>query len=175
MTFIPDIHHRRSIRLKDYDYSQAGAYFVTIRTWQGECLFGDIDQGVLSLNELGQLTLDEWKRTPALRPQVSLDESVIMPNHFHGIIVVTGDMVGAYCNTPLRSPSQTIGSIVRGFKAATTKQINIIRTNPGCPVWQRNYYERVIRNESELERAREYIANNPLKWTLDKDNPANDR
>lgn len=178
MTYNPDIHHRHSIRLKGFDYSQAGAYFITICTWQRECLFGDIVDGVMTLNEWGQVVLDEWNRTPELRTQVSLDVAVIMPNHFHSIITVDSNTVGAYCNTPppntsLRSPSQTIGAIVRGFKSTVTKQINIIRQNPGSPVWQRNYYERVIRNDAELDRAREYIINNPLKWELDKENPAN--
>jgi REP element-mobilizing transposase RayT len=186
MSFNSDIHHRHSIRLKDYDYSQAGAYFVTLCAWQRECLFGDIVDGEMQMNALGQVVLDEWNRTPEKRAQVSLDESVVMPNHFHGIIVIDGstfdggNVVGAYCNTPLpsvhnqlRSPSQTIDAIVRGFKSAVTTQINVIRQNPGCPVWQRNYFERVIRNDAELGRAREYIINNPLKWELDKEHPAN--
>jgi REP element-mobilizing transposase RayT len=186
MTYQPDIHHRHSIRLKDYDYSQAGAYFVTLCAWQRECLFGDIVDGEMRLNALGQAVLDEWNRTPEIRVQVSLDVSVVMPNHFHGIIAIDGstfdggNVVRAYCNTPLpivhnqlRSPSQTIGAIVRGFKSAVTTQINVIRQNPNCPVWQRNYFERVIRNDAELDRAREYIINNPLKWELDKEHPAN--
>lgn len=197
MTYNPDIHHRHSIRLKGYDYSQAGAYFVTLCAWQRECLFGEIVNGEMVLNDMGQIVLEEWERTPKMRSNVELDVYSIMPNHFHAIISVH-DNVGAHCmrpesaivgesangsqthkrayvGAPLRRQSDSIGSIVAGFKSATTKQINIARVNLGCPVWQRNYYERVIRNEDELSRAREYIVNNPMKWELDKENPVNCR
>lgn len=181
MTYNPEVHHRNSIRLEDYDYAGNGAYFVTLCAFQRECLFGEIVDGEMRLNNIGVSVRDEWIKTPVLRQNVSLDEYVIMSNHFHGIVVINSSIVGAYCNTPdsdkrascLRSPSQTIGAIIRGFKSATTKQINQFRDNPGCPVWQRNYYERVIRNEHELAKAREYIVNNPLKWALDKENPVN--
>lgn len=187
----PDIHHRRSIRLKDYDYSSAGAYFVTICTWQRECLFGEIVDGKMRLNDCGNIVLTEWEQTRIMRNNVDLDAYIIMPNHFHAIFSVQNDdIVGAHCmrpdsispgpqanrahsSAPLHRQSGSIGSIIAGFKSATTKQINVLRNNPGCPVWQRNYYERVIRNDNELTRAREYIINNPLKWALDKENPAN--
>lgn len=202
MTYNPDIHHRHSIRLNDYDYSQAGAYFVTLCAWQRECLFGEIVNGEMVLNDMGQIVLEEWERTPKMRSNVELDIYSIMPNHFHAIISVY-DNVGAHCmrpesaivgeyanesqtqkrahvsrahvGAPLRRQSGSIGSIVAGFKSATTKQINIVRNSPGCTAWQRNYYERVIRNEDELSRAREYIVNNPMKWELDKENPVNNR
>lgn len=196
MPYNPDTHHRHSIRLKDYDYAQAGAYFVTICAWQRECLFGEIVNGEMVLNDLGRIVVEEWERTPKMRSNVELDVYSIMPNHFHAIISVQ-DNVGAHCmrpesvdndelhaktdesrahsSAPLRRQSGSIGSIVAGFKSATTKLINIIRNNPGCPVWQRNYYERVVRNENELSRAREYIVNNPMKWELDKENPVNCR
>jgi REP element-mobilizing transposase RayT len=174
-------HRRRSIRLKDYDYASAGAYFVTICIWRKKCLFGEIAGERIILNRTGEIVKAEWLRTAELRPRISLDEFVIMPNHLHGIIITDGT-VGAYCNTPLpkqsnqekavlKSPSQNIGAIVRGFKAAATKILNTIRQTPGAQLWQRNYYERVIRNEDELNRAREYILNNPLKWDLDEENP----
>lgn len=174
-----DIHHRRSIRLRNYDYSSAGAYFVTICTWQRECLFGDIVDGEMRLNESGNIVLAEWERTPEIRKEIELDMAVIMPNHFL-VCIVDGGTVGATRRSPLQSRlrqpgpiPRSLGAFVAGFKSATTKQINIIRANPGCPVWQRNYYERVIRNAEELGRAREYIVNNPLKWALDKENPTN--
>jgi REP element-mobilizing transposase RayT len=183
MTYHPNIHHRHSIRLKDYDYSQAGAYFVTLCAWQRECLFGDIVDGEMRLNALGQVVLDEWNRTPEKRKEIELDAAVVMPNHFHGIICIVdaGTTVGAAGRAahPPRSPlpsgprPRSLGAFVGGFKSAVTTQINVIRQNPGCPVWQRNYFERVIRNDAELERAREYIINNPLKWELDKEHPAN--
>jgi REP element-mobilizing transposase RayT len=182
----------------NYDYSQAGAYFVTVCTWQRDCLFGEIVNCEMVLNELGRVVEHEWRKTAELRPNVELDVYAIMPNHFHAIFLINDD-VGAHCmrpesvansqfikspteyrahvknrahiGAPLRRQSGSIGCILAGFKSATTKRINQIRANPGCPVWQRNYYERVIRNEHELARAREYIVNNPLKWELDKENP----
>lgn len=193
MTYNPNIHHRHSIRLKDYDYSQAGAYFVTLRSWQRECLFGEIVNGEMVLNDLGRIVVDEWEKTAQKRSNVDLDVFSVMPNHFHAIFLIN-DNVGAHCmhpetvanatmletndnrahvGAPLRRQSGSIGSIFAGFKSATTKRINALRNNPGCPVWQRNYYERIIRNEDELSRAREYIVNNPMKWELDKENPVN--
>jgi REP element-mobilizing transposase RayT len=202
MSFNPDTHHRNSIRLKEYDYSQAGAYFVTICAWQRECLFGDIVDGGMVLNDVGRVVADEWERTPDIRPNVELDVYAVMPNHFHAIIIIHST-VGAHCmrpdvmrpecngtnhdgahvgalpqnrahvGAPLRRQSGSIGSVVAGFKSATTKRINHHRTTPGCPVWQRNYYERVIRDERELACASEYIVNNPIKWELDKENPVN--
>ena len=193
MTYNPDIHHRHSIRLKDYDYSQAGAYFVTICAWQRECLFGEIVNGEIVLNAMGRIVVEEWDKTGKMRSNVELDVFTVMPNHFHAVFLIQ-DNVGAHCmrpesaamatilptndnrahiGAPLRRQSGSIGSVLAGFKSATTKQINILRNNPGCPVWQRNYYERVVRNENELSRAREYIVNNPMKWELDKENPIN--
>lgn len=193
MTYNFDIHHRHSIRLKNYDYAQAGAYFVTICAWQRECLFGEIVNGEMVLNDTGRIIVEEWEKTAQIRSNIDLDVFSVMPNHFHAIFLIH-DNVGAYCmrpesvanailletndnrahvGAPLRRQSGSIGSVFAGFKSATTKQINIIRNNPGCPVWQKNYYERVIRNEDELSRAREYIVSNPMKWELDKENPVN--
>jgi REP element-mobilizing transposase RayT len=169
--------------------------FVTICAFQRKCLFGEIMDGYLRLNDMGVLVRDEWMKTSALLQNVCLDEFVVMPNHFHGIVNIVGahcmrpiahDMgmdekrvhVGmaekrAHISAPIRRHSGSIGSILAGFKSATTRQINLMRNNPGCPVWQRNYYERVIRNENELAGVREYIASNPMKWALDKESPAN--
>ena len=166
---------RQSIRLENYDYSQAGAYFVTICTHNRKCLFGQISGGRTLLNRFGKLVGDEWDRTPQVRDDVMLDRYVIMPNHIHGIIIVSHEEgVWQYAPTDgFRSPSKTVGAVIRGFKSAITKQINESRKTPGAPVWQRNYWDRVIRNERELSKAREYIQNNPLKWELDRENPAN--
>lgn len=123
------------------------------------------------LNEYGQVAQTEWLKTPTLRPNVELDEWVIMPDHFHAIVSITerGRGVLQYATTTqpeqtqFRSPSQTIGAIVRGFKSATAKHINQIRQTPGIPVWQRNYHEWVIRNEQDLNRIRHYIRENPIE------------
>lgn len=199
MSHNPDLHHRHSIRLKDYDYSRDGAYFVTICTWQRECLFGEIVDGELVLNEMGRVVQAEWERTEKVRENIVLDEYVVMPNHFHGIVFIansvgampmartdaTGNQTGilsvhpqvraTHRGAPTGPAAGSIGAVLAQFKSIVTKQINILRNNPGCPVWQRNYYERVIRNGNELSRAREYIVNNPMKWELDRENPINTR
>ncbi|MGZ9262635.1 MAG: transposase [Candidatus Binatia bacterium] len=164
---------RRSIRLANYDYSQDGAYFLTLCAQARLSIFGQIVDGVMQLNECGSLVASEWCRTSAIRPHVALDEFVVMPNHFHSIVAIEGSRRGVlrYAHPRFQSPSQSLGSIVRGFKSATTTLINSMRNSPGAPVWQRNYYEHVIRNESELIGIREYIANNPHQWSLDRENP----
>jgi REP element-mobilizing transposase RayT len=201
MTYNPDIHHRHSIRLKNYDYSQAGAYFVTICAWQRECLFGEIEHGEMVLNDLGRIVESVWCQLPRYFSNIALDVHIIMPNHFHGILHIN-EFVGAKQDSPALpafdlhgnkddiatkgkagealalpllhgSASGSLCSIVQNFKSVSTRKVNKFRTNPGYPVWQRNYYERVVRNEEELSRAREYIVNNPMKWELDKENPVN--
>jgi REP element-mobilizing transposase RayT len=180
MKFNPDQHHRRSIRLRNYDYAQVGAYFVTLCTQGRVCLFGEVVSGQMRLNEYGLVLEAAWTNTRILRPQVQLDEYVVMPNHFHGILAIfdMGRGVLQYAPTARRvptfgSPSQTVGAIVRGFKSATTKHINEMRHTPGAPVWQRNYYEHIIRNEDDLAHIRQYILDNPLKWPEDAENPRN--
>ncbi|MFQ5779284.1 MAG: transposase [Nitrospiria bacterium] len=170
--------NRRSIRLKGYDYRQAGAYFVTVSTQNRECLFGDIADGEMVLNDAGRMVETVWEETPKLRPNIALDEFVVMPNHVHGIVTIIETCRGVLqyaptqSNTPkFRSPTQTIGAIIRGFKSAATKRINEMRHTPGAKLWQRNYYEHIIRNKNELNRIREYIINNPMKWELDSENP----
>ena len=179
MPYNPDIHRRASIRMRDFDYASTGAYFVTISAHNKECLFGAVDGEAMAVNELGAIVREEWLKTPNIRPNVSIDEFVVMPNHFHAIVFITENRRGVLQYAPtttgtntIHSPSQTIGAIVRGFKGATTKCINILRDTPGVPVWQRNYYERVVRNDRELDSIRRYICNNPLKWADDEENPA---
>ncbi|HRS90694.1 MAG TPA: hypothetical protein P5028_01435 [Candidatus Marinimicrobia bacterium] len=171
MEYNPDNHHRRSIRLQGYDYSQQGAYFITVCTQNRECLFGEILNGEMRLNEFGKMARQCWFEIPNHFPHVQLDEYIIMPNHIHGIIVLN-DIVGAknfspqQYITPFRSPSKTIGSIIRGFKIGVTKWF---RQNTDIyVVWQRNYYEHIIRNDGELNRIRQYIIDNPKKWKTDE-------
>ena len=177
MRYDPAKHHRRSIRLKGYDYSQAGAYFVTICTRNRECLFGDIVDGEMRLNELGIIVQRTWLDLPNHVGGIVLDAFVIMPNHVHGIITITdrgGNTVGAGSEPAptTRVPNRHgLPEIVRQFKTFSSRRINARRQTPGLPVWQRNYYEHVIRDERSLERIREYIANNPLQWELDRENP----
>jgi REP element-mobilizing transposase RayT len=177
MKYNPDIHHRRSIRVKGYDYSQAGLYFITICTQNRLCLFGEIvddDRGttICALNEYGRIAEKEWIKTSKMRPNIRLDVFVIMPNHMHGIIEIA-DGRGTMHRAPTveqfgKPTSNTIPTIIRGYKSSVTKQINILRNQPGVPVWQRNYYEHIIRDEKSYYQISEYIQTNPLKWQDDK-------
>ena len=112
----------------------------------------------MKLNEFGKIAFDAWTKTPQLRPNVALGEFVIMPNHIHGIIYLL--------HSPLRGPSQTIGAIVRGYKSSVTKQLGIMGFDE--KLWQRNYYEHIIRNEQSYNNISNYIINNPAKWQEDK-------
>ncbi len=181
MKYDPRRHHRRSIRLPGYDYTQPGAYFVTICTHYREMLFGDVINGVVRLTPLGEIVRDEWFKSAKIRQNVLLheDEFVIMPNHIHGIIWIVdggedGGDVGADSRPPLLQPRRTpksLGSIIAGFKSAATKRINVLRETPGRPVWQRNYYEHIIRTERALDAIRSYIQDNPVRWMLDRYHP----
>ena len=261
----PNIHHRKSIRLKGYDYSQAGLYFITICCENREHRFGKIENGEMIWNDAGKIAHNEWLKTPEIRPHVELGEFIIMPNHIHGIIRLTrrdesqspasqspdhipditphcdasqspdhipditphcgashtpdhtpdiiphcgashtpdhtpdirrkgelhspqlpDNQPGAShspqlpdnktgqshptgeCDSPLRSPSQTIGAIVRGYKSSVTKQLGLMGFNG--KLWQRNYYEHIIRNEQSYENISNYIINNPANWKGDKFN-----
>lgn len=201
----PEIHHRRSIRLKGYDYSQAGLYFITICVQDKICLFGKILNGKMELNEAGKIAVSCWLDIPAHFPNATLHEYVVMPNHIHGIIELSGTSVGAKNISPEigtenetfgigekiistenraknispqrmepsnsepsrpRGTSQTIGSIVRGFKIGVTKWLH--QNSNVHHVWQRNYYEHIIRDELSYIRIADYINDNPAKWQDDK-------
>lgn len=195
----PDRHHRHSIRLKDYDYSQGGAYFVTICTHERRCLFGEIHEGEMRLNDIGVLAFNEWLKSAEIRREIQLDAFVVMPNHVHGIVFILQEIpayVGATGSRPRvpgmrerrsvakgmgdrQSPLQVRGprksslaSFIGAFKSTCTRSINEFRRRrPGIPLWQRNFYEHVIRNEKALSALRDYIAANPAQWTDDPDNP----
>ena len=171
--FDPSVHHRRSIRLKDYDYSQAGAYFVTINTYELQHIFGEVGPDGVTLNELGMIVAECWEEIPAHYSAVELDAFVVMPNHVHGIIVIND--VGAIAQWATHaSPVQTegvrgpkpssIGAIVGQFKSATSRKINATRHTNIPPVWHRNFYERVIRGDREHSSNWDYIVGNPGRW-----------
>ncbi len=175
MPYNPNQHHRRSIRLPAYNYTQAGAYFVTICTDQREWLFGEVVDGEMRLNEYGQIVEEEWLQTSIIRPYVQLDTFVIMPNHFHAIVVITDDGRGTAPPCPYTGQfgkpiAGSLPTIMRSFKSAVTKRINALRNTPTAPVWQRNYHEHVIRDETALDAIRAYIANNPFHWAADRYN-----
>jgi len=175
----PKSPRRRSLRLKGYDYSRPGAYFVTICTHDRVCLFGEVVEGEMVPNIFGRIVQEEWFRSAGIRQEIELrpDEFVVMPNHLHGIVWiipagVSMTPVGAHGRAPLRRAPRSLGAFVAGFKSTATRRINARRGTPGTVVWQRNYYEHIIRDERSLDRIREYIAANPLQWDLDIENPA---
>jgi putative transposase len=169
MTFNPDIHHRQSIRLQKYDYSQAGLYFITICTDNRQSLFGKIINGEMLLNDAGIIARNEWQKTAEMRPNVVSDEFVIMPNHLHGIINMTAIQESAQQEQQGRvQRAPTVGDIVRGYKSSVTKQIRQLHENLNLLVWQRNYHEHIIRNEESYLKIAEYIQTNPLRWQEDK-------
>ena len=171
---------RRSLRLRGYDYAQAGAYFVTICTAARKCCLCEIAGTAVNLTPVGRIVAEEWVRTAELRPKVGLDEFVVMPNHLHGIVVLS-QTVGATRRvapgrgsaSPLRSGVSpgSLGAIVGQFKAASACRINALCGTSGRAFWQRGFYEHMIRDEADLEATRTYIANNPLQWALDRENP----
>ena len=186
--------HRRSIRLPGYDYSQPGEYFITLVTHHREPLFGDIVDFEMRLNPLGQMVWQEWNKIPILHPEMDLGEFIVMPNHFHAIIIINDPPVGAIHELPLpnelpandpplpvravhepplRDDSRRrmkIPMVIGRFKMNTAKRINQIRDTPGLPVWQRNYYEHIIRSEKEYLQIEAYIENNPANWVADNEN-----
>jgi len=170
----PDIKQRRSIRLNDYDYSQEGAYFVTICTHRHKFLFGKIVDSAIQLNRLGNVVNKCWLEIPHHFPNAEVDAFVIMPNHIHGIVSIVDNCRGTACRAPTekfgRPAPNSLPTIIRSFKSAVTKRINSLRQTPGARLWQRNYYEHVIRNETDLNDIRQYILDNPVKWDMDEEN-----
>lgn len=179
-----DSKHRKSIRLVGYDYSKAGLYFVTICCYNKECLFGEIVSEKMIFSEAGKIANDCWLEIPKHFNNVILHEHIIMPNHVHGIIEISSDNFGANQHSPtdtanieresidslqrnvFKSPSKTIGSIIRGYKIGVTKWFH---SNTDIDiVWQRNYYEHIIRNGESYQRISNYIINNPENWKGDK-------
>lgn len=235
MKYNPDIHHRRSVRLKGYDYTQPGSYFVTICTQDRAFLFGEVVDGEMRLNDAGAMVQSVWEEMPAFYPGVLTDAFVVMPNHIHGIVILVG---AAPCGRPDNSapcghhdsgqaqgpaptmwqprgvgqprgvapttslvgtdpdfgqargvgqaqgigqaqgpaPTLSLADVVHRFKTLTTKRYADGVKRYGWPpfpgrLWQRNYYEHIIRNEQALNRIRQYIAGNPARWMWDRDNP----
>jgi REP element-mobilizing transposase RayT len=188
MKYDPDRHHRRSIRLPNHNYAASGLYFITICANECECLFGEIIAGKMQLNANGEIVAQEWLKSQSIRAEITLDTWVVMPNHFHGIVAINADKIipdniaGAFGQTPPssdRSPripvnrAKSLSRLISGFKSSVTKQINLLREMPGVPVWQRNYYEHIIRNPQALLNIRHYVENNPLNWTADQLHPVN--
>jgi len=168
---------RRPLRLPGFDYSGEGAYFVTICTRNRECLLGDVMKGKMRLNELGQMVQTVWDGLRERFPAIESDAFVVMPNHVHGILVLVGaglalSQGGAASSAPTGPASiTTLGTVVRAFKSICAIGVNRLLSRSGQPLWQRSYYEHIIRDEESLNRIREYIGTNPLRWQLDRENP----
>lgn len=175
----PNIHHRRSIRLKGYDYSQAGLYFITICCQDRICRFGHVENEEMILNDAGQMVENEWLKLPERFNNIELHKFVVMPNHFHAILEIVGatlvvapDDTGQPQGIAPTKP-KTVGDMVGAFQSiVTVKYIRGVKTLGWQPfngkLWQRNYYEHIIRNEKSYQRISEYIINNPAKWKDDK-------
>ena len=165
MKYNPEYHHRRSIRLQGYDYSQTGIYFVTICTHKRQCLFGEICNGKMLLNQIGKIVAQEWLKSAEIRQEIALDEWIIMPNHLHGIVVINNKLGASLA--PLRGDKwgkqkpKSLSSFIGGFKSSVTKRINTICEHPNPVIWQRNYYEIIVRDAKQLNQIRQYIINNP--------------
>jgi putative transposase len=150
---------RKQLRLQNFDYSQAGAYFVTICSFNKKCIFGDITGDQAHLNSLGSLVTETWKELTDIYPFVSLDSWVLMPNHFHGVIWLNDD-----------NPGESLSSIITTFKAVSARRARTV-LNRSLYLWQKGFYERIVRNQKDLFRIRQYIKDNPAQWSLDRENP----
>lgn len=197
------IRNRGSIRLKGYDYRLPGAYFITLVSWQRECLFGVVEKGSMQLNSIGKVIQKEWQNLAVHFPQIRIDAYVVMPNHFHGIIVIEADYLSLVRATrpladeimdskdilidqmkdnldgspqqtrrPNGPPTNSLGAIIGQFKSRATKWIWALPEINRHPIWQRNYYEHIIRDTLEYQRIIQYIETNPLQWQQDQLHPS---
>lgn len=166
----------KSIRLKHWDYSSNGAYFVTICTKNRECVLGNVVNRKIVLSQIGKIVFEEWAKTEQIREYVKLDTYVIMPNHLHGIIIIENNNIGfveTHGHASLRKNKfgpqcRNLPAIIRGFKGASAKQIKLMGYRNFA--WQPRFYEHIIRNENDMNRIREYVINNPLQWEFDNEN-----
>ncbi len=170
MPYDPAIHHRRSIRLKNYNYTEEGAYFLTICTNQKQLLFGGVEDGNMLLSRLGAIAFHCWQEIPNHFPHIELDLFPIMPNHIHGILWIVESPSESQPSQYSKVAAGSIPNIIRCYKAAVTKQINQLCQQKGTSlIWQRNYYEQIIRDEKALNNIRQYILDNPLNWCDDSE------
>ena len=196
MSLLSNLTNRQSTRLKTYDYSLEGSYFITIVTQDRLHLFGKIANSQMILNAVGEIVKQEWENSIQLRSNISLGEFIIMPDHMHMILTIDHQITNdkeskEWEHSNPKSPSQTIGAIIRGFKGACTKKINLFFNSTGelqfaptdelhfAPtfyknkIWQRNYYDHIIRNQADYNRIEQYIIDNPQNWKKKRINPQN--
>ncbi len=168
-------YRRRTIRLREFDYSLPGGCFFTISSFQREFLFGSINEEKTALNAFGKIVQSCWDTLNRHYNNIDLGSFIIMPNHVHGIIVIRDSNIDLRQNIraglrPAPTKNGSLPEIIRVFKSFSTRTINELRKSPGIPVWQRNYYEHIIRDDEELGSIREYIENIPKNWMMDKEN-----
>ncbi|MGZ3524430.1 MAG: transposase [Thermodesulfobacteriota bacterium] len=161
---------RRQVRLRDYDYSQSGYYFVTICAKDRKGFFGSVAEGKMNLNICGEIVSKCWYDLPKHYLNCSLDSFIIMPNHVHGVVAIDNENVVGNGLKPF--PTHGLSEIIRGFKSFSSRKINEEIRNDDEFQWQKSFYDHVIRTDQSLESIREYIQNNPLKWDLDRENPS---
>jgi putative transposase len=190
---ILDRLQRRSVRLQEFDYGGNAVYFITICTAGREMLFGIVRDGAMAMNEFGWIVWEEWENSAKIRSEIVLNDFVVMPNHLHALVTIVphegdesdrqipsseenrvADETRAHSRAPLRRTPRSLGSFVAGFKSAATTRINTLRGTAGTPVWQRNYYERIVRNEHARSQIASYIEFNPMQWSIDRENPDRD-
>ena len=156
---------RTPTRLRGYDYTTPGFYFITICTFQREYLFGEIINSAMNLNSAGKIVQSVWENLPQRYSHVHAGEFIVMPNHFHGVIEITS------VNMDIEKDKKYgLSEIVRGFKAWSSRRINLVQNTAGVPVWQRSFYDRIIRDDFQLENAMMYIKMNPQRWEEDEEN-----
>ncbi len=166
------LQRKSSPRLQGFDYSTTGYYFITICTADKGPRFGSINNGQMVLNDSGTIVEDAWRDLSNHYANLQLDEFIVMPNHFHAIAILDQGNVDRFENLSLRN-DHDLPEIVRGFKTWSARRVNEHEGKTGTPLWQRSFYDHIIRDDKDLESIREYIVNNPLKWELDKENPRN--
>jgi len=167
--------NRQSLRLKEYDYSQAGGYFVTICTRKSIHLFGEIKNGEMIINNLGRIVEQKWLLLPNHYDGVELGEFIVMPNHFHGILTINGivriktNLVGAGLKpAPTKPKTHGLPELVRAFKTFSAREVNKMFEKPLPSIWQRGYFDRIIRDEEELDRICAYIRANPMNFGIEE-------
>ena len=166
---------RRPGRLQSFDYATPGAYFITVCTWDRQVILGEVMGERVMLSDAGRIVEGTLSALPVHYPEIGLDAFVVMPNQGHGIIIL--EVVGAGLRPAPTDPTggqaqrHALPEIIRAFKSFSARGINELRRTPGHPVWQRGYYDHVIREEQDLKRIRDYIFSNPLAWSTDRQNP----
>lgn len=172
---------RRSIRLRGYDYTSAGLYYVTLCVTGRECIFGTVRKGSVALSPLGRMVELRWQKLPSFFPNLALDEFVMMPNHLHGILYLAPDEIEVKSppqppvrdifssGRPCGTRSGSLGAVIQNLKSSTARALN--SQLGGNRPWQRNYHEHIIRDADELDRIRTYIRQNPARWNDDEDDP----